>query len=155
MFSTQADSLCLLALENTDDTSLHLSFEPFEIKKKSLSNLRNGDIFLLSKSLPNIYLLDGTNIVGQAKLGVHMGREALLVEATEHIIQKVYKHKNRAKIWGKFATIQREDLEVGKITPLDFGGHRNIVLYRDEVALALASLHNSTKGYVLQINKVL
>jgi len=156
MFSSQADNLLILALEKGGRDLLHISFEPFWMKKKSLKRLAIGDAFLIHDDMPMVYVLDGTDIIGQARLGQHdNGGEMIVVEATEHMMQKSSQSDKLLKLWPKFAVIPKDKFVVGNMIELSSGGHNSVVLYGSNGRVGVASIHSSSKGYVLRIDEIL
>jgi len=156
MFSSQADNLSVLALEKSGSDLLHISFEPFWMKKKNLKSLAIGDTFLIQDNMPMVYVLDGTDIVGQARLGQHDNcGEMIVVEATEHMMKKSSQSDKLMKLWPKFAVIPKDKFVVGNMVELSNGGHTSVVLYGTDGRVGIASIHASSKGYILQIDEVL
>ncbi len=154
MYNLQANGLNQAILRSHNPKLYLLAFEPLMIKKSELKALAIGDLVILGKKLPQLYIYRKGGIVGQAKLGLAQGKEVVIILAKERIDTIGKAVPKYTLLESRIATIPKHSFTVGKLVTLTANSLGQIPLFVKEKLVATATLVQTVEGYALQINRL-
>jgi len=153
MVNAQANGLAQAILRSHNPKLYLLGFEPLMVKKSEFKTLSQGDIIVLGKKLPELYLYRKGGVVGQALLGEADGNAVVIIAAKERIDNLGKAPSKYLLLESRIAVIPKASFVVGKMVSLPANSLQTILLYRKQVLVATASLVQTDQGYALQINE--
>jgi len=153
MGDLQANGLHQALLRSNNSKLNRLVLEPLMMKKSEFKLLSVGDLILLGKTLPPLYIYRKNGIVGQATVGVDEGREVILITAKERMDNLGKPDPKYFLLTSRIAVIPKEQFIVGKLVRLPEEAFSHILLYAKEELIATAKIVKCKKAYCLQISE--
>jgi len=151
MTNAQADGLNW-ALLRSNNPKLHIiAFEPLMLKKTDVKQLKVGDLLLLGKRLPELYIYRKGSVVGQLELGEADGREAVIISAKERITNLGKPEPKYIVLESRIAILPKEKFIVGKLAYLPLQATEKILLFVKEKVVVTSRLVEDGENYFLQI----
>ncbi len=154
MHNVQADGISLALLRNYSPNLYYLSFEPISIKKSEISDIKIGDIIDIGSKLPQSYIYSKGTVVGQAKLGMIEGKEAIVISAKERIVDTGKPDAKSVAMECRLAIIPEADFVVSTLVHIPTHSIENILLVVNKKPIAMARLVDYDSRFALQIKEV-
>jgi len=154
MFNAQLQRLNRSMMDHLRSDQYCLMFEPFEISRKKLGGVREGDRIDLGENLPEIWVCRGREIVARARPGQREGKEGVLIRsAGSGRSWGTPSSGKRTVLEGRMALLPAETVRVGEWIDFAWPISQAVFLYAEGKALALARLIRQNEGYALEVTE--
>lgn len=154
MYNLQADGISLALLRNYSPNLYYLSFEPISVKKSEISDIKIGDIMDIGSKLPQLYIYRKGIVVGQARLGMTEGKEAIVISAKECIIDTGKPNAKSVAMECRLAIIPKTDFVVSTLVHIPTHSIGNILLVVNKKPIAMARLVDYDSRFALQVKEI-
>ena len=150
MLETQAMGLNRFLLLHAKDTEPYLSLEPFSLKQKHLKALKPGIWIDLGKSPPALQIRQQ----GRKVADLHCNEAQCIITKLTRDEEEEFLEYGRVSIEGRIALIPPETLKEGSTLKIPPFATKQIILFIQDQAWALARLIQSEQGdYALEIKE--